>query len=156
MARVSIYVQDELKARMDRIGEAANWSEVVRPAILSEVASHEHRKGKTMATVVERLRASRIKHDQEMETLGTEAGRTWASDTAEFAELQRVSKIEPGAEDEWAAVALSRALDPNGEISSLGELSEALGLLESDMTNEFLAGFIEGATDVFNDVKDEL
>src|ERR1700733_607916 len=104
MARVSIYVTEDLKTRMDRIGEAANWSEIVRPAILSEVASHEHRKGKTMATVVERLRASRIKHDQEMETLGAEAGRTWASDTAEFAELQRVSKIEPGPEDEWAAV----------------------------------------------------
>ena len=45
MARVSIYISDELKARMDKVGEAANWSGIVRPAILSEVASHEHRKG---------------------------------------------------------------------------------------------------------------
>jgi hypothetical protein len=35
MARVSIYVPVDLKARMDRVRDATNWSEVVRPAILS-------------------------------------------------------------------------------------------------------------------------
>ena len=91
MARVTIYVQDELKARMDRVGEAANWSEIVRPAILSEVASLEHRKERNMTSVVQRLRASKENYLQQAEKDGEKAGRAWASDTAEYAELLGVA-----------------------------------------------------------------
>ena len=88
MARVSIYVQDDLKARMDRIGEAANWSEVVRPAILSEVATLEHLKGANMTTVIERLKASREKYVQPVASTGKSAGRAWASDRADYHDLK--------------------------------------------------------------------
>jgi len=50
MARVNIYVPADLKARMDTVRRSTNWSEVVRPAILSAVASDEQRKGANMKT----------------------------------------------------------------------------------------------------------
>ena len=40
MARLSIYIPDDLKARMDGVGDTVNWSEVVRPAIQAAVAAH--------------------------------------------------------------------------------------------------------------------
>lgn len=156
MARVNIYIQDDLKARMDRIGEAANWSEIVRPAILSEVASHEHRKEQNMTSVIERLRASKEKHAQERATFGREFGRRWASDTAEYAELRSVSKIVEGNYDGWAAAELIAAIDPNREMDG-EDLCAHLGVEESDVEDDdYMAAFIEGAQDVFTEVENQI
>ena len=103
MARVSIYVPDELKARMDQAGDAINWSEIARPAFQAALAAYEHRKGQTMSTAVERLRASKQEYEQEESTSGEDAGRAWAKDDAEYGELVAISKIDLGAWAEEAA-----------------------------------------------------
>ncbi len=165
MARVSIYVPDDLKARMDRVGDAANWSEVVRPAILSEVASHEHRKGASMTTVVERLRASKEMHAQKSAAVGRVAGRAWAFNRAEYAALVRVSRIEEGTEDGWAFSALRFAVDPEKDwpnrdvLEHLGFDEDFLrdhGLDWRHIPDELLGAFIEGAQEVFEQVEDKL
>ena len=45
LARISIYLTDELKARMDLAGNFINWSEVVRPAINDALEDFEQGKG---------------------------------------------------------------------------------------------------------------
>jgi hypothetical protein len=59
MAKLNLYVPDDLKARMDAVSDNVNWSEVARPAFQAAVANYEHRKGRNMTTAIERLRASK-------------------------------------------------------------------------------------------------
>jgi hypothetical protein len=73
---VSLYVPDDLKTRMGAVGEAANWSEIVRPAILPAVTSHEFRAMTTIVESVERKASGRY---EEVRAL---AGRRLASDKA--------------------------------------------------------------------------
>jgi hypothetical protein len=158
MARVSIYVPDDLKARMDGIGEAANWSEVVRPAILSEVANHEHRKGASMTTVVERLRASKGKYLQEAENYGLEAGRLWASDSAEYAELLRVANYyERSNTERWdiESSALRQLIDPDEDLST-EDFCDLVGCKGFEESDEFAEGFARGAAELLNEVDAEL
>jgi predicted transcriptional regulator len=155
MARVSIYVPDDLKARMDRIGEAANWSEVVRPAILSEVANREHRKGANMATVVERLRASKEKYLKEAEHYGLEAGRKWASDKAEYYELVQVANYWETSRWDVDLDGLRLLIDPNEELTT-EEFYDVVGCKGFEESNEFAEGFAHGAQEVFEEVADEI
>lgn len=155
MARVSIYVPDDLRARMDRIGEAANWSEVVRPAILSEVASREHRIGANMTTVIERLRASKEKHLQETSKWGLEAGRAWATNKAEYADLVGVSQIVKYSRNDWASASLRSAVDPEYSMRDQ-ELFEYFNLEPKDVSEALLEAFIKGAQEAYEEVKDKL
>src|SRR5215831_16670109 len=111
MARVSIYVPDELKERMDKVGEAINWSEIARPGFLSAIANHEHRQGKSMTTVIERLRVSKQKYAAETIEFGDRVGREWASDSAEYEQLIRVASLQDA--HDWVD-ALSQAIEPEG------------------------------------------
>jgi hypothetical protein len=155
MARVSIYVPDDLKARMDGIGQAANWSEVVRPAILSEVANHEHRKGANMTTVVERLRASKEKYLKEAEKYGLEAGRRWASDTAEYNELVQVANYWESSRWDVDLGGLRQLIDPNEDLTT-EEFYDLVGCKGFEESDEFAEGFAHGAQEVFEEVAAEI
>ena len=39
MARVTLYVPDDLKAAMDGV-DGVNWSEIARPAFITAIAGH--------------------------------------------------------------------------------------------------------------------
>jgi hypothetical protein len=140
---------------MDGIGEAANWSEVVRPAILSEVATHEHRKGANMTTVVERLKASKEKYLQEAERLGFEAGRAWASNTAEYAELLRVAKHWEQSNSDTGLSTLRQLVDPD-EILSADEFYDHVGCKGFEESDEFAEAFVRGAAEIYEDVEAEM
>jgi hypothetical protein len=154
MARVSIYVPVDLKARMDRVRDATNWSEVVRPAILSAVTSHEPRKGATMNAVVERLKASKEKHLLETANHGRERGRLWASEKAEYVELRRVVDLA-GANDEEALGSLMSAIDPQNKLDRF-EFADLIGVEERDMSNDYAVAFVEGAAEVYDQVAGQL
>jgi hypothetical protein len=151
MARVSIYVPVDLKARMDRVRDATNWSEVVRPAILSAVTSHEHRKGAKMNDVVERLKASKKKYLLET---AKEQGRLWASKKAEYVELRRVVDLA-GADDKEALESLKSAIDPQNKLDTI-EFADLMGVEERDMSNEHAVAFVEGTAEVYDQVADQL
>jgi hypothetical protein len=159
MARVNIYVPADLKARMDTVRRSTNWSEVVRPAILSAVASDEQRKGANMKTpdlnaVVERLRASKEKHLLEMAKSGRERGRLWACEKAEFDELRRVVDVA-GGNDHDALEGLKSAIDPQHTLNRT-EFAELIGVGERDMSNEYAVTFVEGAAEVLDQVAPQL
>jgi hypothetical protein len=159
MARVNIYVPADLKARMDAVRRSRNWSEVVRPAILSAVASDEQCKGAEMKTldlnaVAERLKASKERHLLEKAKIGRERGRSWASEKAEYDELRRVVDVAGGS-DRDALAGLVAAIDPQGQLNNM-DLAAVIGVEERDMSKEYATAFVVGAAEIFDQVAPQL
>lgn len=156
MARVSLYIPDELKARMDAVGdETVNWSEVARPAIVAELTMIEHRRGGTMQTAIERLRASKAKSQERDEAAGKENGRKWAEDEAEYEELLRISEIQSGNSPD-AYEALRTAVDPDGGLADDDFNRSLFGDERPNLSDAYVEAFIEGAQEFFEEVKDQL
>jgi hypothetical protein len=157
MARVSIYVPDDLKTRMDEVGDAVNWSEIARPAFQAVVANHEHRKGQNMITAIERLRASKQETVQSDRLAGHQDGRAWAEGTATYGDLRRLSRIEfPHDDYDGAYNALSNALDEKRELNRAELLGYCFGDEAAEVTEEYIGAFIEGAKEFFEEVRDQL
>jgi hypothetical protein len=151
MARLSIYITDELKQRMDKVGKAVSWSEIARPVFLDAVAKHEHRRKQDMTTTIERLRASKEKYIEETRRGGKEAGRQWASDKAEYADLVRVANITDPTLD-----ALGEAIDPEDRLDWPDKYS-IIGLDEYECSDdEYVKAFIEGAQEMYSEIEDKL
>lgn len=159
MARVSIYVPDDLKERMDAAGDAINWSEIARPAFQEALARFEHRKEQSLQTAIERLRASKEKHQTGEQDQGKTHGREWVLHRAEYSELVAVSQVDLDAYDdeddgETLIRALWQALDPE-ESENLRDWRIAL-FGEGLVLPEYVRGFVEGAQEAFEEIKDKL
>ena len=92
--RTTISLPDELKARMDAVGEPVNWSAEAAKCferLLGEIAARK--KEKDMSDVIARLKASKIENDDEVNAAGFEAGRYWAKNIASYAQLRRASNM---------------------------------------------------------------
>ena len=162
MARLSIYVPDELKTRMDAAGDAINWSEVARPAFLSALANHQHRQNRNMTTAIERLRASKEQHLSVIEGGGKAAGRRWAENHASYAELKAIAGIGLEDHDPDEDTTLSMLLDIlDPERASADDFYETVGL-EADRPpsgstlNRYVSAFVEGAQEFYEEVEDQL
>jgi hypothetical protein len=158
MARITLYVPDDLKTRMDAAGDRINWSEVARPALLSALTAHEHRQENTMTSAIERLRASKQEADTEDETEGREHGRSWASDEATYRDLQRLAR---DWEDAWhndldPLEALINIIDPNKELTRTDALSYMFGDDKFEASDQYYWAFVKGAVEFFNEVRTKL
>ena len=155
MARVSIYVPDDLKERMDAVGDEINWSDVARPAFLMALATHRQRSDPTMQSAIERLRASKAEADKQDEIDGKADGQSWAENDAGYYDLRRVAKIEffHGID---SLDALYRAVDPQGKLSAEEFKEQVFGTEYADITEAYARAFIEGAQEFYDRVKDEL
>jgi hypothetical protein len=171
MARTTISVSDDLKKKMDRVKEPVNWSAIAAEAFelkLGEIA--RKRKEKTMDNVIERLRASKIQRVNVVQRLGREAGRVWATNVAEYDELERTADIDtndwfvgqPSAPYGWSdrlafAILGTTQNDRDSRVAAdfweaaVGDSRDAR--LASD---NFLEGFIDGATDVYREVASKI
>jgi hypothetical protein len=93
MARVTIYVPDDLKARMDACGGEVNWSATAQTAFERAIAREVWKMSDdTMERAMARLRASKAEYEQQEREAGTAEGRKWALDRADYAELDRLSR----------------------------------------------------------------
>jgi hypothetical protein len=88
MARMSIYVADELKSRMD--GVDSNWSAIAQAAFEQELRFHPKLTESDMQTTIERLKASKAAQTVDMIAEGAEAGKRWAMEDAEYLDLKEV------------------------------------------------------------------
>jgi hypothetical protein len=153
MARITLYVPDDLKTRMDAAGDAINWSEVARPVLTAAVAAFEHRKGQNMTTAIERLRASRLETEQTDKVQGKSDGRAWAENDAEYQWLKRLHLRANEQTEEEPMTALAMAIDPTGT-TAFSEISEICFSEVSDLpSDEYLDGFINGAVEFFKEVR---
>jgi hypothetical protein len=158
MARITLYVPDDLKARMDAAGDRINWSEVARPALLGALTTHEHRQENTMTSAIERLRASKQEADTEDQTEGFEHGRSWASDEASYRDLQRLARDwdEAFHNDLDPLDTLTRAVDPNSELTRFDLLNHLFGDGTFEASDEYYWAFIKGAVRFFTEVRPQL
>jgi hypothetical protein len=157
MPRLTIYVTEKLKARMDAVGDAINWSEVVRPAIEAAVATQEHLKGQNMETTIERLRASKGKLGHEKWNQGQLDGHKWATGSAEYDELARVAELEFEPDNcDGASNALRDALSPHGELTWQEICENLFGDYRLSPDEPYIGGFIAGARAVFEEVEDQI
>jgi hypothetical protein len=162
MARLSIYVPDDLKAAIDKVGDKVNWSELVRPALWAGVKATQYRKAHDMTEAIERLRASKIEAVTEDRAEGQQDGRNWAENSATFTELRALTKLNDHSEayerrDDGAMRMLMEALNPRGELSESEIFEECFGdRAEVDLTEDYVWAFIEGATGFFREVRHQL
>ena len=158
MARINVSVPDELKTRMDEVGEAANWSAIAQRAFSEAVATHLIRKDDTdMESVVERLRASKYRLEEGAVEAGKEAGRTWAKERAEYDELDRLATLNENHSDIVGVVVLQNYIDPEEDLDEhqwARFWEENFG--RGRPNDAFARGFAEGAASVFQEVADQI
>lgn len=176
MARTSVYVPDDLKARMDAVDDDVNWSAlavVAFEAKLAEIA--ERRENKTMDDVVQRYRASRLKAGSEDFAQGSEAGVSWARESAEWSEMDRLGRV--GDPDRWLCEeapgasflfvidpAMFDGQDPRRWFRRFPTaLRDQIGMFwleqagsEEGPSTDFVRGFVAGAHGVFSEVRKRL
>lgn len=159
MPKVNLYVPDDLKARMDDAGDDLNWSAIAQRAIREAISTHHiPRDRSNMEHVIERLQASKERYEDRQLAAGKKAGTKWAESQAEYFELVAVASFDADARDgELDRDSLQWLIDPDGETDprewaefwethyGRGKPSEA-----------FIRGFIDGATEVYDAVADQL
>lgn len=167
--KMTIYVQDELREMMKEFDQQANWSGVACEAFRSTVYQLRVLKAiqkgdDPMDDVIERLRASKedaIEADKEK---GRVVGSDWAKQTATYAQLRRLGNEFPsGVSTEIDALGLAKVILEE-ECLSWSDMRDAwtdqIGIDEeeydADHTDGFFSGFIEGALEVWDEVKDEV
>ncbi|MDQ7251645.1 hypothetical protein [Dongia sedimenti] len=155
MARVSIYVSETLKAKMDRF-PGVNWSDEAQLAFQQAIAREGQKRKPDMQAAIERLRASKEKSMKDGREDGHQAGREWAEKKAEYAELRRIADIDLGVGVEHAFGMLRMACDPQKEATDEEIIEDLSGDLDIPTTDEWVAGFIEGAQEFFEEVEDQL
>ena len=127
-----------------------------------------------MAPVIERLWASKQRIDAEQAEQGEEVGREWARDHAEADELERLSKFSDGIEREqggWdglfhmsdgqsaygpSEIVAFAILGDDGDRSAASDFWEAQTGHDRVPLNAFVKGFVDGALEVWGDVKDKI
>jgi hypothetical protein len=165
MARITLYIPDDLKTRMDAAENEINWSEVTRPILTATVTAFEHKKGRNMTTAIERLRASKQKAEHDAVLWGKNEGREWAADKAEYRWLQRLSNRRKTNPSEKPRDALRYAVDLVDEtiIVNPEEIDELyrnacypLSRGASGTSDEYFSAFIEGAVGFFDEIREEV
>lgn len=166
---------DRRRERMQRVKGRANWSAVAARAFemgLGEIARKTEEKER--ADVVQRLPASRLKGNLDVEREGQEAGRWWAENEAEAHELERLANARRELGLDWprvvgpgrmtnttsAAERFLRIIEPNEEHcrdAAAGfwgcVLDDQNGRAQEDA---FVYAFAEGALGLWEEVKDEV
>jgi beta-glucosidase-like glycosyl hydrolase len=103
-----------------------------------------------MNTAIERLRAKQEAEPQD-KTEGKQAGRKWAEEKAEHAELRRVSEIPDGG----VYTNLRAAIDLEHNLTN-EEIVKYMFGNDAEPTDEYIEGFIKGAQEFFAEVRNQL
>lgn len=167
MPRMSIYVPDDMKARMDKAGEGANWSAIAQRAFTVELNHLESIKEiSSMSDVVERLRASKERLAADHGAQMRDSGKEWAKNVAEYDELKRIADIDlddfkerydhSGSECVEGVYKIVMQEDPASHLSQLSDFYLVDDDLVPHLTNAHVEGFIEGAQDVWREVEDRI
>ena len=164
----------EMKARMDKASEHANWSAIAQRAFDRELNHLEAVKEiKSMTDVIERLQASKEHAAANSEDDGRHVGQNWAKRRAEYDGLKRVAGLNTDDfyenildDPDWmcrkiVATAIAGGEDEANEVLRDEDEMALMFALDPDelnvtLTREFLVGFVEGATEVWEEVKDQL
>jgi hypothetical protein len=127
--------------------------------------------GIDIASVTERLRASKREHLEKLHADGVNAGREWAAESAEAAELIRLANWKERAAGDWddcfvdsehrsnsAAEEFVSTVWPEdcGDSVDAREFWESQGFDGRDPEGEFVRGFAEGALEIWDAVESKI
>jgi hypothetical protein len=109
-----------------------------------------------MTTSIERIRESRVTSLQNEFSAGKAEGRSWARRVAKYEQLVRMARYHSAVENGRATDKAScRALDQRDQL--IVEMAKKSCLADdTDHVVVFLAGFMEGVAEFFDEVKDEV
>ena len=171
--RINVYLPGDLRERMDAATDEfdINWSQVAATAFELKLAGIAGRKTKLdMTDTIRRLRASKLQSEEDIYQRGHEAGQDWARRLAEWAELERLAKLGHDwfapqgvvGEDAFGVSGnLLMHMNPDEYLGNRGAQEmfwqEATGDDEEPYPDrDFVHGFVDGAVEVYEQVKDEL
>ena len=174
VVRMNVSVPRGLKERMDAAAESVNWSAVAARAFEGRLLElQSQKKGMKMEEVIARLTAAAELENNEFYQAGRQAGEAWARGKATPRQLRRLEELlqneEYHGEASWVletytnglnhgiSVGLAEDLNPRQDIETsefweavLGDDAERIEDLD------FARGFVEGALDIWQSVKDKL
>lgn len=153
VARRNISLPDELHAQMETLD--INWSAVAQEAFIDaiEIAKLKELNMNKEAGLA-RLRQSKESNTERLRAEAHKLGATWALEQATYDQLERVAKLieSVDAGGEWRAPGamscLANAIDEGQRVEDVAE--ELFGTEWA--TDNQVEGFIEGATEVFEEV----
>jgi hypothetical protein len=168
MERVKVYVPEDLKARMAAVD--VDWSEVARTAFemrLGEIAGLKNRK--SLDDVVQRLRGTRLASDADDRAFACRKGYDWAANAAHASELATLEAYASGGGsflggrggEVRGAIWFHAVLRKREEGWLTVDEEKAARfwerhLFEERPSDELVAGFAEGALELWGKVKDKL
>lgn len=175
--RTTVSIPSDLKARMDAVTEPVNWSSVAARAFeekLAEIASRKQEKN--MSDVMQRLRASKLRGQDERTKAGHTAGVAWARSSAEVSQLESLSAFlerldgEPSGRDEFfsdyygsSAFSTAERLFKKIEVNEYEKNDRGAAAAfwkdvagEEKLDDAFLRGFAEGVESFWVEVRDQL
>lgn len=162
MARMSISIPDQLKARMDEVGQNKNWSNIAQRAFELELDATET-KGNDMDAVIERLRASKMKIEEPTRVEWTEYGRSWAKTTAQYDELEQIGELDLDDIQDKAfrpgmtyLLHLGRILYNDEGPRGIDQFHENFGGEAGKVSGRQARWFLDGAQAVWNEVQDHV
>lgn len=150
MPKVTVYVSDELKARMDGF-KGAEWSAAAQKSFEKEIHIMESQMtASTIEDAVTRLRASKqLTMDTDVEQ-GKDCGTQWALKRATYGELKAVAAIDLDLdyEDDHLAGVVGRAIDYDYGPNEFWQHETD----DQKPSNEFVIAFVEAAVAVLDQV----
>ena len=157
MARMSISLPDNLKARMDEAGDQ-NWSALAQRAFDDEIQRLEWRRKQleeiNMDEVVERLRESKSSWLKRGREIGFEEGVSWAKAQATYAELKTVAEFDLDPDGTGLGFALASQLFGGPDEAEWYQVEDWWDKNIPDDAR--VIGFQEGAASIWEQVKDSI
>jgi hypothetical protein len=173
--RQIISIPMDLKRRMDKVADQANWSAVAAQAFeikLGEIAATKEKMN--MNDVIQRLRALNFGETSQVYKTGQEVGQEWAKENAGPSELRRLDEWKASMDAEGmfcksptspfiAAYSMADALyfsmspENDNDRDASHEFWESVGASNDQQSDsDFIEGFCEGARDIWIAVKDKI
>ena len=153
MPKVTIYVGKQLKDDMDRMGDAVNWSNVAQTAFSTEIRRKAWKMmDDKMQAAMERLKSSKADTEANEELVGKERGRHWAMNIASYEDLRAISQIDLN-DIQYDGILPSIVCNKLEDRSFWREYSMRPN---EEVTDTFVHGFVEGATEFFDEVSDRI
>lgn len=160
--RTTISIPGALKARMSAVQVPVNWSHVAAMAFEVRLGELAHQVGVSdMSSVVERLRASKVKSENAEFETGQKDGRRWAEQRGSWAALRDFSTLLAGWNDgDWESLGGTGWLIPK-KIDADATNDDALSFwnlrrgqpLPSD---QYVRGYFDAVLEVFEEVRDQV
>ena len=149
MAKINLYVPDDLKVSMDRMGDSVNWSRIAQVAFSTAISAEEWKMQiDKIEAAVARLKATEVAALAQDELSGKTKGRKWAMERATLRNLIALTELFAYNRPVTLLDLDKINLCPNSD-----EFSEYNIKRPSDA---FVSGFAEGAYDFYVEVQDKV